>query len=115
MSYFFLFFQSNLLEMPAYIPFLMRREKDFFTSFTLVTAMNAITHPIVFFFIMNLKMTYLFNILLAECFAVFAEAWLLRIITGEKYRSSSSAFLLVSLFANFLSWQISPMMTYAVH
>lgn len=75
-----------------------------------VTALNAITHPIVFFFIMNLKLPYLTNIMLAETFAVVAEGllicWLLK--TGT-LRS-----LAVSLLANLVSWQLAPMLTYAV-
>jgi hypothetical protein len=114
MNYFLVFLQSNLLETPVYFPFLFAsalKQKDFFTALTIVTAMNAITHPIVFFFIMNLKRTFLLNILTAECFAIVAESWMLYKISGEKYRSC----LFASLCANFFSWQISPMLTYSLY
>ncbi len=110
MNYILVFLQSNVLEFPVYLPFLMK-EKTFFQSLVLVTCLNAITHPIVFFFIMNLKMTFLFNILAAESFAILAEAFAVSKITGDQYRSC----LVISLCANFLSWQISPMITFAIH
>lgn len=110
MSYFLIFLQSNLLELPVAIPFVMRRN-TFFTSLVLTTCLNAVTHPIIFFFVMNLKMTFLFNILAAETFAILSEAFCYRIITRE----SVGLCLLISLCANFFSWQISPMITFALN
>jgi len=110
MNYFLVFLQSNILEFPVFLPYLMR-ERTLFQSMALVTCLNAITHPIVFFFIMNLKMTFLFNILAAETFAVLAEAYAMSKITGDQYRTS----LVISFCANFLSWQLSPMITFALH
>lgn len=111
MNYFLIFFQSNLLEMPIYVPFLIKKEAGAFRAITLVTGMNAITHPMVFFFIMNLKMPYLFNILCAESFAILVEGIMIKKITGEKILKC----LFTSVLANFLSWQLSPMITYALH
>lgn len=110
MTYFWIFFQSNLLEAPVMIPFLMKRN-TFLQSLSILTCLNAITHPVVFFFIMNLKMVFLFNILTAEAFAIAAEAYALHKITRDPYQNC----LLISLSANFFSWQISPMITYALH
>lgn len=116
MNYFFLFLQSNALELPVSLLFLYRTLKpsakwSFTGALAFVTCLNAVTHPIVFFFIMNLKMTYLFNILVAETFAILSEALCYRQMSGEK----AGYCLLISLFANFLSWQISPMITYALN
>lgn len=111
-NYLYTFFQSNLLEWCIYLPFLAvaRPQWRWFDRAMFVTALNAITHPIVFFFIMNLKLPYLANILMAETFAVVAEAllicWFLK--TGT-LRS-----LWISLVANLISWQLAPMLTYAV-
>jgi hypothetical protein len=110
MTYFWIFVQSNLLEAPVMIPFLMKRN-TFFQSLAILTCLNAITHPVVFFFMMNLKMVFLFNILTAEVFAIVTEAYALFKITGDPYLNC----LFISLAANFFSWQISPMITYAFH
>lgn len=114
MNYFLIFLQSNFLETPVYLPFLFAnslRQKDVFMALALVTAMNAITHPIVFFFIMNFKWNYLSNILTAEAFAILVESLMLYKVSKVKYRSC----LLASVCANLLSWQISPMLTYAFY
>jgi hypothetical protein len=110
MAYFLIFFQSNLLEMPAYFLFLksIRSKLTFIERFIFITGLNAITHPIVFFVIMNLKFSYLLNILLAEGFAIFTEAIILKMTLKEKFIPC----LLISTFANFLSWQLAPMLTY---
>jgi hypothetical protein len=71
--------------------------------------MNTITHPLVFFFIMNFTLTYLQNILIAECFAIGIEAMLLRWALKENFIHC----LVISFFANFLSWQLAPMLTYS--
>lgn len=113
MTYYQVFFQSNILEMPAYFIFLkmVRKNWSFLQDFVFVTGINSITHPIVFFFIMNLKLTYLQNILIAENFAIFSEALMLKLILQEKWLSC----LAISAFANFLSWQLSPMVTFSYH
>lgn len=113
MNYFQLFFQSNMLEMPVYLLFLKMVRKDWslFCDFVFITGLNAITHPIVFFFIMNFKLTYLENIMIAESFAITTEALILYGVLKEKIWIC----FLVSVFANFLSWQLSPMMTWALN
>ncbi|MDD4972920.1 MAG: hypothetical protein PHY93_01140 [Bacteriovorax sp.] len=110
MAYLYIFFQSNILEMPAYFLFLKskRSKWNFFERFIFVTGLNAITHPIVFFLIMNLRLTYLQNILLAEAFAIFTEAMILKLSLKEKFMPC----LFISTFANLLSWQLAPMFTY---
>ena len=73
-----------------------------------VTAINSITHPVVFFGIMNLNKTYLQNILIAEGFVIAAEAcyfkWLLDV---DIFKA-----IAIAATANFVSWQLAPMMTY---
>lgn len=71
--------------------------------------MNSLTHPLIFFVIMNLRLTYLQDILLAEVFAITIEAALLARFAGTSWRFA----LAVSAFANFVSWQLAPMLTYA--
>jgi hypothetical protein len=99
--------------MPLYLPFLKRTRKNssFGSNFVFVTGINSLTHPIVFFFIMNLKLTYLQNILIAESFAILAEAGILWWILSEKFWKC----LTISALANFSSWQLSPMVTYTYH
>ncbi|MGZ3789345.1 MAG: hypothetical protein ACXVLQ_12530 [Bacteriovorax sp.] len=112
MNYLYLFYQSNLLEMPAYYLFLnkARPQWSFLEKFVFITGMNSVTHPIVFFFVMNLSLTYLQNILIAECFAIGMEAMILSLVLKERFTFC----LLISLFANFLSWQLAPMVTFSL-
>lgn len=106
--YLFIFLQSNLLEVPFYFV-AFRSRGDFRQILIWVTAINSVTHPIVFFFIMNFKMTYLQNILIAEAFAILAEAvffaWFLRTAWRRSF--------LASVIANLVSWQLAPVLTYA--
>lgn len=117
MSYLYLFLQSNLLELPIYLwlshwpsPRSGKSPGPWPRLAILVTIMNSMTHPIVFFCIMNLPLPYLVNILLAEAFAIFVEAILLVRRVGIPIGTS----LLASFLANFLSWQLAPMFTFAI-
>ena len=113
MDYLYLFAQSNLLEMPVYFLFLksFQNKLRFIDKIIFVTGLNAITHPIVFFIIMNLKFTYLQNIIMAEVFAVITEGIILKISIDQGFLPC----FLASFFANLVSWQISPMLTYAFY
>lgn len=112
MSYVYTFLQSNILEWIVYLPLLalVRPSWSFIDRAMFITALNALTHPIVFFFIMNLKLPYLADIMIAETFAVVAEAVLICYFLRVNLTKSFFA----SLFANLVSWQIAPMLTYAV-
>lgn len=111
MSYFILFWQSNVLEWPVYLLALRAfvPTTGLVRGAAWVTLMNSLTHPFIFFVIMNLRLTYLQNILLAELFAVVVEALLLARFARVSWRAA----LAVSAFANFLSWQLAPMLTFA--
>jgi hypothetical protein len=76
--------------------------------------MNSVTHPVVFFGIMNLPFTYLENILLAESFAVVAEAACLFVVLQPRNIRSVLGCIFTSLVANLVSWQIAPMLTYLI-
>lgn len=112
MSYLYTFLQSNILEWIVYLPLLalVRPKWSLIDRALFITTLNALTHPIVFFFIMNLKLPYLANILVAETFAIVAEALLICFFL----RVSFSKTFVASLFANLISWQIAPMLTYAI-
>lgn len=107
MSYLSIFLQSNLLEVPFYY-LALRPRGSFAQVLVLATAINSLTHPIVFFLIMNLKLSYLQNILLAESFAILTEAlffwWLLKVTPLRSF--------MASLMANLASWQFAPILTY---
>lgn len=107
MIYFFVFLLSNLLEVPVYWGFLREQGLSFARSVLVVTAMNSLTHPIVFFVIMNFRLTYLWDILLAEAFAIVSEAWILRKVTGAGPGRAFGA----SVMANVVSWQLAPLIT----
>lgn len=107
--YLYVFLQSNLLEVPFYHWGFGRSLADRWRdSLWWVTAINSLTHPIVFFVIMNLNGTYLQNILLAEAFAIGAETAYFRFLT----RSPWWRCLAVSAVANVVSWQAAPALTY---
>lgn len=110
MIYLFFLLQSNLLEWPVYLARLSDKKTGWSWKRTalFVTVLNSITHPLVFFGFMNLPLPYLANILLAETFAIGAEAWALHRFAERGWKDS----LLTSAFANLLSWQLAPMLTY---
>ncbi len=107
LAYIYIFLQSNLLEVPIYYLF-FRKQKSLFQTLLLVTAINSLTHPIVFFVIMNFKLTYLTNILLAEAFAIVAETLFFHKVCQFEFGRSFRA----ALWANLVSWQLAPMITY---
>jgi hypothetical protein len=113
MEYCQIFLQSNLLEFPVYLCFFKfyKFEWSLLQGSIFTTGMNLITHPIVYFTIMNMKMSYLHNILLAELFAIVAETFILFF----SLKRNLFPCLLASVLANLTSWQLSPMLTYAFH
>lgn len=107
--YLYIFLQSNLLEVPFYY-FFYKKDFDLKKILTTTTAINSLTHPIVFFVIMNLKNTYLTNILFAEFFAVITESLFFYFFLNRSYKKAFMA----SFIANLISWQLAPMMTYLI-
>lgn len=112
MSYLYIFLQSNLLEFPFYLWLLpdLRRELGVARTLWAVTLLNSITHPFVFFFLMDLPLSYLETVLWAETFAVAGEALLLVLLLRVRFRRA----LLASLVANLISWQAAPVLTYLI-
>lgn len=105
--YVYVFLQSNLLEVPFYFLFFRKRVKAL-EALVVVTAINSITHPLVFFAFMNMKQTYLFNILVSEIFAVAVESFFfLRVLKIGFFKAFAAA-----LVANLASWQLAPILTY---
>lgn len=110
-TYLYIFLQSNLLEVPFYSWILGRSKKNPVSHLVPVTAINSLTHPIVFFVLMNLKNTYLTNILVAESFAVLAETAFFVFLQKQEMKRAFTA----ALGANLISWQLAPMLTYLIH
>ncbi|MBY0316660.1 MAG: hypothetical protein K2Q26_14140 [Bdellovibrionales bacterium] len=118
LSYFYVFLQSNLLEVPFYFMIykevrrlkLIRIHHDLWDFFFLVTLSNMMTHPIVFFVIMSAKISFLSGILVAEGFAIFAETLLHHFVFKIPLKYTFTA----STLANLVSWQLGPMITYAL-
>lgn len=118
-QYLYVFMQSNLLEIPFYylglrssVPGLLTRSlretERLLFFFCAVTAINSITHPVVFFGIMNLDSTYLQNILLAEGFAILSETILMSMLLDiTKTRA-----IAIATIANLISWQLAPLITF---
>lgn len=106
-DYLYIFLQSSLLETPFY--YIFHRSKLKVTdSLLLTTTANSITHPIVFFIIMSLNLTYIQNILIAEMFAIVMETLIHKIVCGISLKDS----LLAAIIANLVSWQLAPLLTY---
>ena len=106
-AYGYTFLQTCLIEFPFYFYFLKNR-LGFSRTLMAVLALNALTHPLVFFFWMTLKFSILGNILIAECFAFGIEAWACRYFLGLKPKRA----LLASTTANLASWQLGSIFTY---
>lgn len=106
-AYLYIFLQSNLLEVPFYFLF-FKKNNSFLKILCLTTGINSLTHPIVFFVLMNLKTSYLNTILIAEAFAVTAEM----ILFCKFLELNLTKSFLGSLTANLASWQFAPMITY---
>ncbi len=107
LAYLYIFLQSNILEIPIY--WLCFRKKLSFKSTAIsVTAINSLTHPIVFFVFMNFHQSYLQNILLAEAFAISTEA----LFFSRVLKLSWPSAIFASVLANLISWQLAPMLTY---
>lgn len=108
-GYFYIFLQSNLLEVPFYYLFFYKYEK-FVKVLCFASAINSLTHPIVFFLIMNMKLSYINNILIAESFAVIIEGFFFNKLLGYSKMNS----FVGALVANLVSWQFAPMLTYLI-
>ncbi len=106
MSYAYIFLQSCALEMPIYLALANRTPR--WQMALGIFAMNSVTHPVVFFGIMNLPLTFLHTILLAEAFAVVTEALVLTRFARLNLRRAMTA----SVVANLFSWQFGPVLTY---
>ena len=113
MNYLQIYWQSNLLEMPIYLLFIKttKKERPWWQNFIFISGINSITHPIVFFGIMNFHLNYLQNIFIAESFAIITDAFILWWILENELFFCFTA----SLLANFMSWQLSPMITYILN
>lgn len=116
LSYYYIFLQSNALEIPFYLTAyreVMRtrsqaEKRSLLDMVLLVTLSNMITHPIVFFVIMSQKIPFLWGILIAESFAIIGEAFL----HAKVFKMDLRYTLTSSTIANLVSWQIGPMITY---
>lgn len=107
-SYAYIFAQSCALEIPVFLVLGVRGPWRRGARFVFV--MNSVTHPIVFFGLMNLPLTFLQTISLAEAFAIVAETLVLWRLAPVRFRRA----LLASGLANFISWQFAPILTYLV-
>lgn len=108
-DYLYTFAQSSTLEVPIYFLF-YRSRLTLGRTFLIVTLANSFTHPWVFFGFMGSGWTYLVSVLVAESFAVGGETCL-HSWSGHlpPWRTFAAAW-----FANLFSWQIAPLLTYAV-
>lgn len=107
LTYLYIFLQSNLLEVPFYY-LCFKKNNSFGKVLTFTTAINSLTHPIVFFVLMNMKNSYLQNILVAEIFAISAESIFFFYFLKLTFKKA----FIGSFFANLVSWQVAPLLTY---
>lgn len=112
LDYFYTLVQFALLELMTYLvvmPLFLKTDYRKKICLT-VLPMNAITHPLFFFFIMGLPIHFLANILIAEFIMIAAETFFLTRIFNM---SAPKAFAL-STVVNFVSWQFGPLLTYLI-
>lgn len=111
LPYLYIFFQSNLLEIPIYW-FFYKKFAGGRKTISLVTYTNLMTHPIVFFGFFSSGLSYIQATLCAELFAIVTEAlvhW--GVLRNETtFRKTFDA----SLLANLVSWQVAPLITYVL-
>ena len=108
-QYVLTFLQSSCLEIPIYFLF-YRRTLKWGEVVILVTLANAVTHPWVFFGFMGSGWSYLVSVLAAESFAVGGET----VLHGFAARLDLRRTFLAALAANLFSWQVAPILTYAL-
>lgn len=113
-SYLYVFIQSNCLEWPVYLlayhGFHKRgaEKRSITATLSIVTVANLVSHPIVFFGFMASNLAYIYAILLAELFAIGIECALHAYTLPASYKRT----LIASIFANLVSWQLGPVLTY---
>lgn len=107
--YLYTFAQTNFLELPFYY-LVLRRRVDFRTCLLVVTFGNLLTHPLVFFGFLGSSRSYFASTLSAEVFAPVVEAIVIALATRASWKQAFGA----SLLSNFISWQIAPIVTYAL-
>jgi hypothetical protein len=107
-SYVLTFLLSSTLEVPVYA-FAYRSRLSFAKVFGIVTLANLVTHPLVFFGFMSSRWPYLWAVLGAELFAILAESFIHRAcIPGISLKRTLHA----AFWANIVSWQVAPMITW---
>ncbi len=110
LSYVYTFLQSSTLEFPL-CAYAFRRKVSLWRSLLLVTLVNLVTHPIVFFGFMSSRLPYVWAVPLAEVFAMVSEMFLYYFfLRGLTFRRAFVA----SLVANLFSWQVAPVMTWGI-
>ncbi len=109
MSYFQLFIQNYGVEL-CFLLFYFRKQKAFKIILWVLLA-NALTHPwVVFGWLAIPSASLLKMLLLAEASSILIEAF----IYHQSLRITFLNALLGSLLANLLSWQLSPLLSYAL-
>jgi hypothetical protein len=106
-SYAYTFLQTCAIEFPFYYWF-FRSRLSLRQSLLAVLALNAFTHPVVFFLIMAVKASVLGNILVAEFFAFGFEIWACAYFLGLPWKRALAA----GGLANLASWQLGSVFTY---
>lgn len=109
-AYLYTFSQTCALEFPFYAWFLGLRQGRWPKTLAGVIAINAVTHPLVFFLFMSAKAPLLWAALAGEAFAFGFEAFACWYFLGLRAREA----LLASTLANLFSWQVAPLLTYAL-
>ena len=106
-AYLATFAQTCLIEWPIY-HFYLRSKLSVRRSLCFVFFINALTHPVVFFGFLGLRVPFLHALLVAEVFAYACEAWACCKIAGLRPRDAVYA----SALANTASWQFGPILTF---
>jgi hypothetical protein len=107
--YLYTFSQTCALEFPCYAYFLRKETKrGWLGALAAVVALNAFTHPLVFFGLLSAKMVLWQSILCGEVFAFGFEAWACFYFLGLRPKSAFWA----ATAANLVSWQLGPLLTY---
>lgn len=117
MIFFIQFVSSMFLE---YIIFylglkLLLKNFDWKKLFFIVLGLNIVTQPLFTFVFSLISWKFILYLVISEVFIFLIEGFLLYKIYFQKYKKNGVFwYLVISFFANFISWQFTPFFTYMV-
>ena len=118
LDYLLVFFISYFLQLGIYWGLQHQLQKSNSEAFNFMALakdlfmIQSFIHPVAFFVILNGPMSILWNLLFAQFFLVFSAGLLMNLIHNRKFMSGR--FYLISFVAQLTSWQLAPLLSFAL-